>query len=64
MVGPTWAPHVSLTLLYSYKDTNLTDLSATPGLHFTEPQVKCFRAQILVGLHSCDDGSGTSSGTT
>uniref|UniRef100_A0A0E0CSI8 [RNA-polymerase]-subunit kinase n=1 Tax=Oryza meridionalis TaxID=40149 RepID=A0A0E0CSI8_9ORYZ len=44
-------------LVFEYMDHDLTDLAATPGLHFTEPQVKCFMAQILVGLRNCHERS-------
>uniref|UniRef100_J3LDW5 [RNA-polymerase]-subunit kinase n=2 Tax=Oryza brachyantha TaxID=4533 RepID=J3LDW5_ORYBR len=36
-------------------DHDLAGLAATPGLRFTEPQVKCFMAQILAGLRHCHD---------
>src|SRR5512144_1429965 len=52
--GPR-GPHMSISpfyLVFEYMDH---DLAATPVLHFTEPQVKCFMAQILVGLRSCHE---------
>jgi serine/threonine protein kinase len=39
-------------LVFEYMDH---DLAATPGLHFMEPQVKCFMAHILVELRSCHE---------
>ncbi|KAG8071082.1 hypothetical protein GUJ93_ZPchr0006g41717 [Zizania palustris] len=45
----------SLYLVFEYMDHDLAGLVATPGLRFTEPQVKCFMAQILAGLRHCHD---------
>uniref|UniRef100_A0A0E0K169 [RNA-polymerase]-subunit kinase n=1 Tax=Oryza punctata TaxID=4537 RepID=A0A0E0K169_ORYPU len=45
----------SLYLVFEYMDHDLAGLAATPGLRFTEPQVKCFMAQILAGLRHCHD---------
>uniref|UniRef100_A0A0D9VH58 [RNA-polymerase]-subunit kinase n=1 Tax=Leersia perrieri TaxID=77586 RepID=A0A0D9VH58_9ORYZ len=45
----------SLYLVFEYMDHDLAGLAATPGLRFTEPQVKCFMAQILSGLKHCHD---------
>jgi len=43
----------SLYLVFEYMEHDLAGLAATPGLRFTEPQVKCFMTQILDGLHHC-----------
>jgi tRNA A-37 threonylcarbamoyl transferase component Bud32 len=43
----------SLYLVFEYMEHDLAGLAATPGLRFTEPQVKCFMKQILHGLHHC-----------
>uniref|UniRef100_A0A453NX52 [RNA-polymerase]-subunit kinase n=1 Tax=Aegilops tauschii subsp. strangulata TaxID=200361 RepID=A0A453NX52_AEGTS len=43
----------SLYLVFEYMEHDLAGLAATPGLRFTEPQVKCFMRQILAGLHHC-----------
>ncbi|CAM0945644.1 unnamed protein product [Alopecurus aequalis] len=43
----------SLYLVFEYMEHDLAGLAATPGLRFTEPQVKCFMKQILDGLHHC-----------
>ncbi|VAI57755.1 unnamed protein product [Triticum turgidum subsp. durum] len=43
----------SLYLVFEYMEHDLAGLAATPGLRFTEPQVKCFMRQILAGLHYC-----------
>ncbi|EAY86300.1 hypothetical protein OsI_07672 [Oryza sativa Indica Group] len=45
----------SLYLVFEYMDHDLAGLAATPGLRFTEPQVKCLMAQILAGLRHCHD---------
>uniref|UniRef100_A0ACD5ZES9 Uncharacterized protein n=1 Tax=Avena sativa TaxID=4498 RepID=A0ACD5ZES9_AVESA len=43
----------SLYLVFEYMEHDLAGLAATPGLRFTEAQVKCFMKQILDGLHHC-----------
>ncbi|KAL6868131.1 hypothetical protein ACP4OV_014976 [Aristida adscensionis] len=43
----------SLYLVFEYMEHDLVGLSATPGLKFTEPQVKCLLQQLLNGLHHC-----------
>lgn len=43
----------SLYLVFEYMDHDLTGLAATPGIKFTEPQVKCFMQQLLQGLEHC-----------
>ncbi|VAI45935.1 unnamed protein product [Triticum turgidum subsp. durum] len=43
----------SLYLVFEYMEHDLAGLAVTPGLRFTEPQVKCFMRQILAGLHHC-----------
>uniref|UniRef100_A0A0D3HK07 [RNA-polymerase]-subunit kinase n=1 Tax=Oryza barthii TaxID=65489 RepID=A0A0D3HK07_9ORYZ len=43
----------SLYLVFEYMEHDLTGLAATPGLKFTEPQVKCLMQQLLSGLDHC-----------
>ncbi|KAK8931211.1 putative serine/threonine-protein kinase [Platanthera zijinensis] len=43
----------NLYLVFEYMDHDLAGLSATPGVKFTEPQVKCFMQQLLRGLEHC-----------
>ncbi|KAL6899235.1 hypothetical protein ACP4OV_005893 [Aristida adscensionis] len=43
----------SLYLVFEYMEHDLAGLAALPGQRFTEPQVKCFMAQILAGLRHC-----------
>ncbi|CAL4981689.1 unnamed protein product [Urochloa decumbens] len=43
----------SLFLVFGYMEHDLAGLVATPGLKFTEPQVKCLLQQLLSGLDHC-----------
>ncbi|KAL6634567.1 hypothetical protein ACP70R_027238 [Stipagrostis hirtigluma subsp. patula] len=43
----------SLYLVFEYMEHDLAGLAALPGQRFTEPQVKCFMAQLLEGLRHC-----------
>ncbi|KQJ88797.1 hypothetical protein BRADI_4g21250v3 [Brachypodium distachyon] len=43
----------NLYLVFEYMEHDLVGLAATPGLKFTEPQVKCLFQQILSGLDHC-----------
>uniref|UniRef100_A0A0D9XQQ6 [RNA-polymerase]-subunit kinase n=1 Tax=Leersia perrieri TaxID=77586 RepID=A0A0D9XQQ6_9ORYZ len=43
----------SLYLVFEYMEHDLVGLAATPGLKFTEPQVKCLFQQLLSGLDHC-----------
>nr|CAB3491305.1 unnamed protein product [Digitaria exilis] len=43
----------SLYLVFGYMEHDLAGLAATPGLKFTEPQVKCLLQQLLSGLDHC-----------
>ncbi|KAH0452411.1 hypothetical protein IEQ34_019710 [Dendrobium chrysotoxum] len=43
----------NLYLVFEYMDHDLAGLVATPGIKFTEPQVKCFMQQLLRGLEHC-----------
>ncbi|KAG0469414.1 hypothetical protein HPP92_016114 [Vanilla planifolia] len=43
----------NLYLVFEYMDHDLAGLSATPGMKFTEPQVKCFMQQLFRGLEHC-----------
>ncbi|CAO2210361.1 unnamed protein product [Urochloa humidicola] len=43
----------SLYLVFEYMEHDLAGLAATPGLKFTEPQVKCYMRQLLSGLDHC-----------
>ncbi|KAL0457312.1 UNVERIFIED_CONTAM: putative serine/threonine-protein kinase [Sesamum latifolium] len=43
----------SLYLVFDYMDHDLAGLSSSPGIKFTEPQVKCYVRQLLSGLEHC-----------
>ncbi|KAJ3671581.1 hypothetical protein LUZ60_007660 [Juncus effusus] len=43
----------SLYLVFEYMEHDLAGLTSTPGVKFTEPQVKCFMQQLLQGLYHC-----------
>ncbi|KAI4338670.1 hypothetical protein MLD38_023698 [Melastoma candidum] len=43
----------SLYLVFEYMDHDLAGLAASPGVKFTEPQVKCYVQQLLSGLEHC-----------
>ncbi|KAJ0972212.1 hypothetical protein J5N97_020171 [Dioscorea zingiberensis] len=43
----------SLYLVFEYMEHDLAGLAATPGIKFSEPQVKCFMKQLLTGLEHC-----------
>ncbi|KAG9457009.1 hypothetical protein H6P81_001517 [Aristolochia fimbriata] len=43
----------SMYLVFEYMEHDLAGLAATPGIKFTEPQVKCYMQQLLLGLEHC-----------
>ncbi|XP_077240537.1 putative serine/threonine-protein kinase At1g54610 [Tasmannia lanceolata] len=43
----------SLYLVFEYMEHDLAGLAASPGVKFTEPQVKCYMHQLLSGLEHC-----------
>ncbi|KAM3357919.1 putative serine/threonine-protein kinase [Capsicum galapagoense] len=43
----------SLYLVFDYMDHDLAGLAASPGIKFTEAQVKCYMHQLLAGLEHC-----------
>ncbi|KAK6117327.1 hypothetical protein DH2020_048918 [Rehmannia glutinosa] len=43
----------SLYLVFEYMQHDLAGLSSSPGIKFTEPQVKCYVHQLLSGLEHC-----------
>ncbi|XP_044422789.1 uncharacterized protein [Triticum aestivum] len=43
----------SLYLVFEYMEHDLAGLAATPGIKFTEAQVKCYMHQLLSGLGHC-----------
>uniref|UniRef100_A0A1D1Y7D4 [RNA-polymerase]-subunit kinase n=1 Tax=Anthurium amnicola TaxID=1678845 RepID=A0A1D1Y7D4_9ARAE len=43
----------SLYLVFEYMEHDLAGLGASPGISFTEPQVKCYLHQLLSGLEHC-----------
>ncbi|KAK1319664.1 putative serine/threonine-protein kinase [Acorus calamus] len=45
----------SLYLVFEYMEHDLAGLAASPGIKFTEPQVKCYMKQLLSGLEHCHD---------
>ncbi|XP_074562054.1 putative serine/threonine-protein kinase At1g54610 [Curcuma longa] len=43
----------SLYLVFEYMEHDLAGLASSPGLKFSEPQVKCYMQQLLHGLDHC-----------
>ncbi|KAG6517344.1 probable serine/threonine-protein kinase At1g54610 [Zingiber officinale] len=43
----------SLYLVFEYMEHDFAGLLGTPGIKFTEPQVKCYVQQLLFGLEHC-----------
>ncbi|XP_062099909.1 probable serine/threonine-protein kinase At1g09600 [Humulus lupulus] len=43
----------SLYLVFEYMDHDLAGIAATPGIKFTESQIKCYMQQLLRGLEHC-----------
>ncbi|XP_057771953.1 probable serine/threonine-protein kinase At1g54610 [Salvia miltiorrhiza] len=43
----------SLYLVFDYMEHDLAGLVSSPGIKFTEPQVKCYMNQLLSGLEHC-----------
>ncbi|OAY42176.1 probable serine/threonine-protein kinase At1g54610 [Manihot esculenta] len=43
----------SLYLVFEYMEHDLAGLAASPGVKFTESQVKCYMRQLLSGLEHC-----------
>lgn len=43
----------SLYLVFEYMEHDLAGLAATPGIKFSEPQIKCYMQQLLCGLEHC-----------
>lgn len=43
----------SLYLVFEYMEHDLAGLAATPGIKFTESQIKCYMQQLLSGLDHC-----------
>ncbi|XP_073305257.1 probable serine/threonine-protein kinase At1g09600 [Primulina huaijiensis] len=43
----------SLYLVFEYMEHDLAGLLASPGVKFTEPQVKCYMQQMFRGLQHC-----------
>ncbi|KAJ7946554.1 Serine/threonine protein kinase [Quillaja saponaria] len=43
----------SLYLIFEYMEHDLAGLASTPGIKFTEAQIKCYMQQLLCGLEHC-----------
>ncbi|WMV34883.1 hypothetical protein MTR67_028268 [Solanum verrucosum] len=43
----------SIYLVFEYMEHDLAGLSSAPGIKFTEPQIKCYMQQMLLGLEHC-----------
>ncbi|XP_039002400.1 probable serine/threonine-protein kinase At1g09600 [Hibiscus syriacus] len=43
----------NLYLVFEYMEHDLAGLAATPGINFTEPQIKCYIQQLFRGLEHC-----------
>ncbi|XP_041006170.1 probable serine/threonine-protein kinase At1g54610 isoform X2 [Juglans microcarpa x Juglans regia] len=43
----------SLYLVFEYMEHDLTGLASSPGIKFSEPQIKCYMQQLLSGLDHC-----------
>ncbi|TKY60377.1 serine/threonine-protein kinase [Spatholobus suberectus] len=45
----------SLYLVFEYMQSDLTRIISRPGKKLTEPQIKCYMRQLLLGLEHCRD---------
>ncbi|KAE8733368.1 putative serine/threonine-protein kinase [Hibiscus syriacus] len=43
----------NLYLVFEYMEHDLAGLAATPGMNFTEPQIKCYTQQLFRGVEHC-----------
>ncbi|KAL1209290.1 putative serine/threonine-protein kinase [Cardamine amara subsp. amara] len=43
----------SLYLIFEYMDHDLAGLASTPGIKFSQAQIKCYMKQLLLGLEHC-----------
>ncbi|XP_031500329.1 probable serine/threonine-protein kinase At1g54610 [Nymphaea colorata] len=43
----------SLYLVFEYMEHDLAGLAGMPGVKFSEPQIKCYMKQLLLGLDHC-----------
>ncbi|KAJ0231551.1 Protein kinase superfamily protein [Hirschfeldia incana] len=43
----------SMYLVFEYMDHDLTGLASTPGINFSQSQIKCYVKQLLLGLEHC-----------
>ncbi|KAJ0254499.1 Protein kinase superfamily protein [Hirschfeldia incana] len=43
----------SLYLVFEYMDHDLTGLASTPGIKFSQAQIKCYMKQLMLGLEHC-----------
>ncbi|CAN8241274.1 unnamed protein product, partial [Cochlearia groenlandica] len=43
----------SLYLVFEYMDHDLAGLASTPGIKFSQAQIKCYMKQLLLGLEHC-----------
>ncbi|CAH8284154.1 unnamed protein product [Eruca vesicaria subsp. sativa] len=43
----------SMYLVFEYMDHDLTGLASTPGIKFSQAQIKCYMKQLLLGLEHC-----------
>ncbi|KAH0866523.1 hypothetical protein HID58_083734 [Brassica napus] len=47
----------SMYLIFEYMEHDLSGLASTPGVKFSEPQIKCYMKQLLHGLEHCHSRS-------
>lgn len=45
----------SLYLVFDFMQSDLTKIISSPGQRLTEPQVKCYMNQLLLGLEHCHE---------
>ncbi|KAL0920855.1 hypothetical protein M5K25_007870 [Dendrobium thyrsiflorum] len=50
-ISSTTSP--SLYLIFDYMEHDLAGLAASPSVHFSLPQIKCYMKQLLTGLDHC-----------
>lgn len=43
----------NLYLVFEYMEHDLAGIAATPGIKFTQPQIKCYMQQLFRGLEHC-----------
>lgn len=53
MVGSWCGSTCSADFVFEYMDHDLTGLASTPGIKFSQAQIKCYMKQLLLSLEHC-----------